>query len=223
MLSERIPRRERERRVRRAEIIDAAEVVFLERGFESSSMDLVAHEAQFTKRTIYQYFASKEDLYMAVALKGLDQMFAYIKEAAARGKTGLEEVHLFGEALFGFSKANSQTFRLVNGRELLALTKSPAAPTSHLDQLRTLRQAVSKDLAETLERGKADGSIRPDLDSRQVAVSLFLLITGFFHRLSEAGDTYGSQFGFDQDSIARLTLDLIDDAIGARLCFVSRK
>ena len=51
-------------------MIDAAEQLFFHHDFDSVSMDQVASEAQFTKRTLYQYFTSKEDLYCAVALKG---------------------------------------------------------------------------------------------------------------------------------------------------------
>lgn len=47
-------------------ILWAATDVFLEVGFERTSMDAVASRAETTKRTLYSHFENKEDLYLAV-------------------------------------------------------------------------------------------------------------------------------------------------------------
>ena len=44
----------------------AAKDVFLEMGFERTSMDLVAARAETSKRTLYAHFESKEKLFLAV-------------------------------------------------------------------------------------------------------------------------------------------------------------
>ena len=69
---ENISRRDREKLTRENEIIQAAENIFRLEGYENASMDDIAREAQFTKRTLYQYFPSKDDLFFAVLLKGLE-------------------------------------------------------------------------------------------------------------------------------------------------------
>lgn len=57
----RLPRAER-----RAQLIDVATAKFGERGFFPTSMDDIAEAAGITKPVLYQHFASKEDLYIAV-------------------------------------------------------------------------------------------------------------------------------------------------------------
>ncbi|WP_181900527.1 TetR/AcrR family transcriptional regulator [Paracoccus thiocyanatus] len=47
-------------------ILDAAISVFLEVGYESASMELVAERAATVRRTVYNHFANKEDLFHAV-------------------------------------------------------------------------------------------------------------------------------------------------------------
>lgn len=47
---------------RRAEILRVATRLFAEKGFVSTTMDDVANAATITKRTLYRYFASKDDL-----------------------------------------------------------------------------------------------------------------------------------------------------------------
>ena len=51
----------------RQHILFAAKDVFLELGFERTSMDVVAARAQTSKRTIYAHFESKDKLFLAVA------------------------------------------------------------------------------------------------------------------------------------------------------------
>lgn len=52
--------------VRRTMLIDAAEELFLTQGFVATTMSDVARAAGMSKKTIYQVFASKSDLFMAL-------------------------------------------------------------------------------------------------------------------------------------------------------------
>lgn len=48
-------------------ILDAAGVVFSRYGYRRASMDAVAAEAGFSRQGLYRHFASKDDLFVAVA------------------------------------------------------------------------------------------------------------------------------------------------------------
>jgi AcrR family transcriptional regulator len=50
----------------REHILQVAKEVFLEIGFERTSMDVVAARAETSKRSLYAHFESKENLYLAV-------------------------------------------------------------------------------------------------------------------------------------------------------------
>jgi AcrR family transcriptional regulator len=50
----------------REHILWVAKDVFLRTGFERASMDVIALQAETSKRTMYAYFANKEKLYLAV-------------------------------------------------------------------------------------------------------------------------------------------------------------
>ena len=64
-MSVRLSRTERKTRTR-AELIRAARVVFLRRGFHGASVDEIAEEAGYTKGAVYSNFVGKDDLYLAV-------------------------------------------------------------------------------------------------------------------------------------------------------------
>lgn len=64
-----LSKREANKLRKREIIIDTAEKLFLQKDFDTTSMNDISKESHHTKRTIYQYFTSKEDLFYAVALK----------------------------------------------------------------------------------------------------------------------------------------------------------
>ncbi len=77
-------RRERERLLRRQEILRAARKVFGARGYERATLDEVAREAEFAKGTLYSYFASKADLFAELVEHEFDEVLACAKAALAR-------------------------------------------------------------------------------------------------------------------------------------------
>ena len=50
-------------------ILDAAEQAFLENGYGDTSMDAIAERANVSKRTVYNNFSTKQDLFAAVVRK----------------------------------------------------------------------------------------------------------------------------------------------------------
>lgn len=54
---------------KRAAIVVAATAAFLAHGYEAASMDAIAADACVSKRTVYNHFPSKRDLFRAVTLR----------------------------------------------------------------------------------------------------------------------------------------------------------
>ena len=61
----RLTQSERKQRTR-AELIQTARSVFLERGFHGASLDEIAERAGYSKGAVYSNFAGKDDLFLAV-------------------------------------------------------------------------------------------------------------------------------------------------------------
>jgi len=56
-------------------ILDAAQLVFLERGYRGASQDEIAAAARASKATLYRRFGNKEALFIAVIERNIDQAF----------------------------------------------------------------------------------------------------------------------------------------------------
>lgn len=79
-----------ERRARRAEerrqsILEGAARVFARKGFEKATTREIAQAADVSEGTIYNYFASKEELLMALANAVQDKLAAIVPEPPSNG------------------------------------------------------------------------------------------------------------------------------------------
>jgi AcrR family transcriptional regulator len=73
-------------------VLDAAERVMAERGFDAASVALVVEEAGIPLSSVYHYFGSKDGILLAVMERGAERFFADLPEPERR--PGRPEVHL---------------------------------------------------------------------------------------------------------------------------------
>ena len=66
-------RKNREKDQRIQSILTAAKKVFFSKGYLKTTMDEIAFEAQVSKPTVYQYFTTKDDLYLSLMLPFLEE------------------------------------------------------------------------------------------------------------------------------------------------------
>lgn len=59
-------------RGKRADVLRGAQAVFSERGFAAATMDVIAARAGVSKRTVYNHFASKDELLEVIVAEFLD-------------------------------------------------------------------------------------------------------------------------------------------------------
>ena len=88
-------------------ILDAALRVFGAHGFDEPSMDDIAAEADYTRRSLYRFFPSKEELGVALALRSCRLL--------SKSVGPLESASLFDVAwaYWQFSRNHPEEFRVV--------------------------------------------------------------------------------------------------------------
>jgi AcrR family transcriptional regulator len=88
---------------KRSEIVDIAAQVFLEEGYERASMSEIAGRVGGSKTTLYGYFKSKQELFVAVAFAQAEKQVAPAFEALQQDPADLRAALLrVGLALIGF-------------------------------------------------------------------------------------------------------------------------
>jgi len=165
-------RKEREKQQRREEIINAAEKVFISKGFDQSTMDDIADEAELSKGTLYLYFKSKEQLHMEVARKAIILLNTCTSAAAEKASNALEKLREMGRATIEFHRTYPDHMRAI-----LAITmlESGTLGLSSNDVQGILYDVSSVGMVKQLvEQGVRDQLIRNDIPPVLIAHTLWM-------------------------------------------------
>ncbi len=104
----RLPRGER-----REQLLEAASDLFVDRGYHAAGMDEIAERAGVSKPVLYQHFASKLDLYLAVLQQHVEILVTSVQEALNTTTDNRQRLHDAVQAFFDFIEDDAQGYRLI--------------------------------------------------------------------------------------------------------------
>ncbi|MEV0483011.1 TetR/AcrR family transcriptional regulator [Streptomyces sp. NPDC050508] len=190
--------RERKKRQTRQYISDVATGLFMERGFDAVTVAEVADAADVSVNTVYNYFSTKEDLFLDRA----DDMRERLARWVRARDTGESAAAAVLRELRAELEAVSPRVGLMPGFERF-MSVVEAAPTLRL-RLMAVRHEVLQRLEAALreETGAPDEDITPRLMAGQINW-LHETLTDFVRRGMTAGRAPGE--------VSREALGLLDD------------
>lgn len=140
------------------QIIEAARMLFNKYGFKKVTMDEIAREANVTKRTVYSYFSSKEELFKCIINEELENMKKIVEDVEAENlKNGNQD--FYGTVHQGIYKLlkyiNKRKFlkNLVNEAEIL---KNPII----IENLKVIDSEVQNYIKQKLQDAINKGYIK---------------------------------------------------------------
>jgi AcrR family transcriptional regulator len=210
-----LSRREREQLERENYIISKSIELFFEYGFENVSMDQIAKESEFTKRTVYRYFQSKEDLYFAAALQGHQSLYKILKEAQSKGDTGYEKLRSTFYAYYDYCKTYPSLAQLVNKRQYSKIQNEDITSPFYKKFLE-VDQLIFDEMRQLFESGIADKSIRFDMDIEYLTYTTIFSVVSFFHLYTFTGKSFTSHLNLDNDKFVSFTIEQMLDQIKAK-------
>ncbi len=159
-------------------ILNAAEHLMKNnpKGIDGVTMDDIAKAAEFTKRTVYQYFLSKEEIHFAIMIRGHEGMIASLNKAIHDQQTGLERLLEAGKALYQYSQDEPLRFWAVMAYE--NQESDFKVSQSLIEELYRLGEISMGMLIDTIKRGKEDGSMLPNLDETTTAFVIWSFLLG---------------------------------------------
>jgi len=101
-----IPLTEEEQNRRRHEVFNASLSLFLEKGFQETSMESIAKAAGMGKSTLYDYFRTKDEILVSFMEDTIDHLNARAKQIAGQDLPAVERLHQFLQAHLAHLLAN---------------------------------------------------------------------------------------------------------------------
>lgn len=205
-------RREREKEQRRNDIIDAAEQVFFKKGWQNATMDEVAAVAELSKGTLYLYFKSKEELYLAILLRGFDIMTNLFVTGMSAVTRGLDQVRAIGEAYLKFYQDYPDYFNILHYFQRHQL--DPEDSGSEIVQ--ACYQSAERGtclVQNAIELGISDGSIRADIDPHRTALVLWGAASGVFQVASIKSEILRGKHSTEPETMITEFFEFVERAL----------
>jgi TetR/AcrR family transcriptional regulator len=176
-----VPRRERERKRHRQDILAAAVKLFSSKGFEKTTMADVAAEAEFAVGTLYKFFEDKKALYRTIIREIATDMNARLLEALRQGGTEVEQIGRYIDTKMSLFAKHAPVGRLYFSQT----TGASWSPEATLDaELRDMFRKMLNSLGGTFRRGIRK-KLFVDQDPMMLAMTLEGLTHAFISPLAE--------------------------------------
>lgn len=140
-----------------------------------ANLDEVAQKAGVAKGTLYRYFDSKADLYVAVLSHNGDAFAARMREAAARPGSATERIREVRRFYFRHWTENPEYFQIfwaLDNQEVIG-----ALPPAVVEEVTRLWENCLRILADVVEEGVRDGEFA-SCDAWEVANILWTVANG---------------------------------------------
>jgi AcrR family transcriptional regulator len=188
-------RKEREKEQRREEIINAAQRVFFEKGLQNSTMDEIADLAELSKGTLYLYYNSKEDLYLAVMLRGFDLLHGMIASADKETNDPAETMWLMGKTYYEFFERHRNFFRMFHFLQFPGLHKQVSP--GMMESCNAQTQKTWNLVIDVFRRGIVQDVFRSDVNPVEAAVILWSSANSILLRLDNECDRWKETLNID--------------------------
>jgi AcrR family transcriptional regulator len=176
------PRRRADATENRARIVETARAVIA--NSDELKLNAIAKQAGVGQGTLYRHFPTREALLAEVYRQEVDELVALAPTLLAEHEP-IEALARWFDRVIDYARVKRGVFAAVEVAVWQGLSEHSHGP-------------IGDALTALLDAGKADGTIRPDVDARDV-----ILLTGYLTRLEES----------EWDSRARHLLDIVRNGI----------
>lgn len=140
---------------RRAEILEAAERIFVEHGYEGATIRKIADEVGLSSTALYMHFADKGEILLQICRDAFDMLLASVRELAVLDAPPEVRLRRMIEAYIDFGFAQPNAYRLIYLTRPLEARDGAQSAAQELGG--ELFAAFEEVVRETVEAGRMSG------------------------------------------------------------------
>ena len=164
-------RKQQEIAFRRNLIIDAAKIIFFDRGFENSTMEDIAQEAGYSKGSLYSYFNSKNEICFTIVNNYFSRIVDFIQGISDKSISGLEKLVLIKDVFAGEYAQNS---KFCNIYETFKYHRSQCSEVENeIAVNESYNRRIKELITGIVQSGIDDGSIKSTVDVNRLSLSFW--------------------------------------------------
>ena len=164
-------RKEREKKELKELILKEARALFLEEGFEKTSIRKIADRIEYSPTTIYLYFQDKNELLLALHQESFTHLFQALSSVASV-PDAMERLIALGKAYIEYGLKNPEEY------DLMFLLTAPLEALDCKDEIWDDGCTAIELVKSMVIDAKAHGYFRPELDAENMAILLWAQVHG---------------------------------------------
>lgn len=195
----------------RERILQAAEILFSEKGFEKTTIDDISKLSEYSRRTIYAYFSGKEDIMNHITAKGLSILKSSIAAVISKTDDFFVRYREICTAMKGYTVNCPHSSGSVNksNTENLQFDKLSESAKSII----VLGEEINALLVRFVEDGKNSGIVRQNVKSVPTVYILWSSIFGLFELIKTKGAFLTKSLGMTEDEFSEYGFEQIINSI----------
>ena len=174
-------------------------------------MDQIANESEYSKGTLYNYFSSKEELYLTIGTKAYEIIIDYTENFIKKKEPGLDQLKAIGYAYYEFTKKNPEYAQIFHD----IAVKLPDVAQKSKDKLTVIEKDYLKTgetygelFRDVITNAIKTKTIRSDKDPILIGFTLFMMTSGIMKELEHHQNTL-ENMNFDGDDIIDFVFEMI--------------
>jgi AcrR family transcriptional regulator len=202
----------REREARIHLLLDSAERLFVEKGYAETSIQEIAEDADFSRTSVYQYFASKEEIYLRILDRYGDLLAERVTGATAGSSKVPEKIRAFLEEIRLIIREKPNFFSLCFIQRHQVEPRLSPELRARLNAKRRRLENVFRDF---YRQGVERGEVR-DISVKDASNLFFAQITGMMLLHEYYGDEFDVTLDEHLEKSLRLYLEFVERVDSAR-------
>lgn len=181
----------------REKILGAAETLFSEKGFEATTIEDISKASAYSRRTIYAYYESKDDILHHIIEKGLLLLKDEINRAVQKDGDFILQYRAICLAMVKYQTECPCSLDHVRNTNAAAMNFESLSDTEK--HILALGTEINDLLAEFVEAGKRKGMIRQDVLPLMTVYILWSSMTSLITLAQTKGPFIYQQFGISEN------------------------
>jgi AcrR family transcriptional regulator len=150
---------------RRASILSAARCIFAQQGFSATIVDDIAENAGLAKGTVYLYFRSKEELYMAALLEDARRLDELTRRRMALASHWFDKLRAYVDVRLEYLAEEPDFLRIYLAEFRAGLLRGAPIPCPMHQFVRESEGQIAQIVAAAAARGEIR-SVDPEMAAR---------------------------------------------------------
>jgi len=195
MVENKPSRKEREFKQRKEYILESAEELFAEHGYENTSMAMIAEKSEFSVGSVYNLFPSKNDIYSNLLIGKLTNLYDGISLILKRDITSLEKIREVIE--FNMNLIHrSEKFLIIYMNDVARYEWGLDSCIESSDK--NLHLKVLDLIVKLIKEAQIDGFIRSDIDPEKTLLIFKKLTFAYLLDAVSKSDVFDVQKSVDE-------------------------